>query len=65
MNYPTLTIGPTVRGVIGTSPSKVLSYSIKGLNSLTSTSVFTSLTITVYHECTGATITPDPSIKII
>lgn len=57
MSYPTLTIGPTNAGAIGTAATQVFSYTVRATSIITTTYSDTALTITVSHECSTATLT--------
>lgn len=55
-------IGPTVGGEIGLAPSVTYNWYIKATNVATGTIFcWQSLTVTIYHECTTATISANPS----
>ena len=56
VSYPTLKIGPTIEGTIGTEENLVLNYQIKARTSLLTEFAFVPLTIIINHECSGAEI---------
>jgi len=55
-----LTIGSTVAGQISTTAQIIYSWKVKGTNTASGVSVLSSgLTVTINHECSTATITPN------
>jgi hypothetical protein len=55
--YPTLNIGPTVALTLGTTPSVTYNWYVQGISIISgSTAVYAPLTINLYHECYGLTV---------
>ena len=56
-NYPTLTIGPTGLGVLGTTPMITDTWSVAASSVITGgATVFAPLTINIYNECYSTAI---------
>ena len=56
--YPTLTIGPTGLGILGTTPMISLTWSVAAQSVMSGggATVFTPLTVTLYNECDTTTL---------
>jgi hypothetical protein len=55
--YPTLTIGPTTALTLGTTASVTNNWYVKGLSMISGrNALFAPLTVNIYHECYGLTI---------
>lgn len=58
ISYPSLAIGPTVGGEIGTAAQLVFNFRIRCLNTVSNVATFQTLALTILNECTSATLTP-------